>query len=81
MRILDMQSGITKSSDDPFRFQGTVKFKNMHYVREGDKTAAAMTNDLATAYGDEGGASRYFPCFTGLRPFLDWLVKLIAPPA
>ena len=56
--LLDAQSGISKSSDDPTRFQGMTKFPNGHYVNS--KAAAELTNDRSTAYGDEGGASRYF---------------------
>jgi DNA modification methylase len=56
--LLDQQSGISKSSDDPTRFQGLTKFPNGHYVNS--KAAAELTNDLSTAYGDEGGASRFF---------------------
>jgi DNA modification methylase len=62
-RKIDEQSGDSKSSSDPSRFQGLTKFSNGHYVNS--KAAAEMTNDLSTAYGDEGGASRYF---TGIAP-------------
>ncbi len=79
LKVLDRQSGTTKSSDDPYRFQGTVKFKNQHYVRSGDRAAAALTNDLATAYGDEGGASRFYPCFGTPEELWAWLERLVAP--
>jgi DNA modification methylase len=56
--LLDDQSGVSKSSDDPTRFQGLTKFPNGHYVNS--QAAADLTNDMSTAYGDEGGASRFF---------------------
>ena len=77
--VLNSQSEYTKSSDDPLRFQGTVKFKNKHYVREGKAglASAALKNDLATAYGDEGYASRYFPCFRSGEELFEWFRDLV----
>jgi hypothetical protein len=74
---LDAQSGVTKSSNDPNRFKGTTKFKNGHYVKDGDVAAAEMQNDLATTYGDEGGASRYFMQFANETELDAWLLRLI----
>jgi site-specific DNA-methyltransferase (adenine-specific) len=56
---LDDQSGITTSSDDPTRFGGVPKFKDTY---AGGKEVA-ITNENATAYGDTGGASRFFKTF------------------
>ena len=73
---LDKASGETSSSDDPHRFHGLVKFKNKHYVKEGDRAAAAIVNGAATAYGDRGGASRYFPQFYQMSELVTWMRHL-----
>ena len=74
--LLDSKSGFTESSGDPDRFAGTVKFKNKSYVKPGDKAAATIQNQSATAYGDQGGASRYFLCFDGTQAFYQWVDRL-----
>ncbi len=74
---LDQASGFSESSDDPERFRGTVKFKNKHYVKEGDRAAATITNQQATAYGDKGGGTRYFPGFFSEEDFRTWLHALV----
>ena len=75
---LNRQGGETTSSSDPHRFQGTVKFKNRVYVKEGDVAAATITNDRATAYGDQGGVSRYYPNFYSEDELFAWLDRLLA---
>lgn len=77
---LNTWGGYTRSSDDPERFRGTVKFKNRHYVKEGDVAAATITNGTATAYGDEGGVSRYLPNFYSEEEFREWLDRLLSDP-
>ena len=72
IRLLDEQSGVSKSSDDPSRFDGIQKFPNGRFVNSAaapsldeSPSAAKMLNGPSTAYGDEGGASRFF---TGIEP-------------
>ena len=78
--ILDIQSGISTSSNDPLRFKGTTKFKNGHFVKDGDLAAATIKNDMATAYGDSGGASRFFPQFGNDTELDAWLTRLVNGP-
>ena len=75
--LLDEQSGITTSSDDPERFRGTQKFKNGVYRQLGDTTTK---NESCTAYGDTGGASRFFPRFRTSDELEGWLLKLVTGP-
>jgi len=58
---LDQQSGLTKSSTDPDRFNGRRKFTSTAYAQ--DAHTQQMSSGKAVVYGDSGGASRFFPVF------------------
>jgi hypothetical protein len=64
---LDAQSGITKGSTTPV-------------VRDKPSTFnAAATLSISQAYGDVGGASRYYPQFACELDLLEWFTLLLTP--
>ncbi len=77
--LLDGQSGTSTSSSDPSRFAKTPKFKGTHYA--GDAYSLEMSRAQAQAYGDSGGASRFYPQFTGEGDLRVWIERLVTPDA
>jgi hypothetical protein len=75
VRALDEQSGLSTSSSDPTRFKGVPKFKGTSYAE--DVYSLAMGRGDAQAYGDTGGASRFFPQFENESALITWLKTLI----
>jgi len=73
--LLDKQSGRSTSSSDPLRFSNTPKYKGTHYAK--DDYSLKMERPIAQAYGDTGGASRFYPQFKSLSECLDWIDRLI----